>query len=51
MPSKAKTVSVPKFPRVMVSAKRHTQLMKEALKLGLTLTDHAENIFKAAAKK
>lgn len=41
----------PKYPRVMVSAKRHVALMKEAKKLGITLTDHAENIFKAAAPK
>lgn len=42
---------VPKYPRVLVSAKRHSALMKEAKKLGLSLTQHAENIFKAAAPK
>lgn len=35
----------------MVSAKRHTALAREAKKLGLSLTQHAENIFKAAAPK
>ena len=44
-------MTAPKYPRVMVSAKRHTALAREAKKLGLSLTQHAENIFKAAAPK
>lgn len=39
-----------KYPRVMVSNKRHAKLSKEAKKRGLSLQDLAEEKFKAADK-
>jgi len=43
-----KTISVPKYPRVMVSAKRHQALAKEAAKKGVSIAELAEAKFKIA---
>lgn len=43
-----KQIVAPKYPRVMVSAKRHIALAKEAKKLGMTISELAEKKFKVA---
>jgi hypothetical protein len=40
----------PKFPRVIVSEKRHSQLHKEATKEGISMEQLAETKFKLADK-
>lgn len=42
---------VPKYPRIMVSPKRHSALAKAAKAAKMTLVDYAESVFKAADKK
>ncbi|MDQ3158790.1 MAG: hypothetical protein M3P98_01470 [bacterium] len=37
-----------KYPRVMVSTKRHAKLMKEAQKAGINMVELAEHKFKTA---
>lgn len=41
-------MATPKYPRVMVSAKRHAKLAKEAKVDGLTIQELAERKFKIA---
>ena len=41
-------MATPKYPRIIVSPKRHDALSKEAKKTGKTLTEVAEAKFKAA---
>lgn len=36
----------PKYPRIMVSSKRHAQLALEASKLGISIAELAEKKFK-----
>ena len=43
-----KEITVPKYPRVMVSAKRHQILAKEAAKKGMSIAQVAEAKFKLA---
>lgn len=43
-----KEITVPKYPRVLVSAKRHTLLAKEAAKTGKTISEVAEEKFNIA---
>lgn len=43
-----KAIVAPKYPRVMVSAKRHMILAKEAAKAGKTISEIAEAKFKIA---
>ena len=40
--------TAPKYPRVMVSKKRHLALAREARKRGLTIAEVAEEKFKNA---
>lgn len=41
-------MKTPKYPRVMVSAKRHNALSAEAKKKGVSIAQLAEQKFKAA---
>lgn len=41
-------MTTPTDPRVVVSAKRHAALAKEAKKRGLTIAEVAEEMFKIA---
>lgn len=41
-----KPIVTPKYPRVMVSAKRHEALNREARKLGISITELAERKLK-----
>lgn len=43
-----KAIQGPKYPRVMVSSKRHAVLAKEAKKAGISIAELAEKKFKAA---
>lgn len=43
-----KKIIVPKYPRVIVSAKRYAALAKEAAKRNVSITVVAEEKFKAA---
>jgi len=47
---KTKEVKGPKYPRVMVSPERHAQLKSAADRKGISLQQHAEAIFKRAAR-
>lgn len=40
--------TAPKYPRVMVSSKRHAQLASEAKKAGISVAELAEKKFKVA---
>lgn len=41
-------MTTPKYPRVMVSPKRHLALAREAKKRGITILEVAEEKFKSA---
>jgi len=46
-----KKIVAPKYPRVMVSAKRHVALAKEAQKLNISIAELAERYFKNGQAK
>lgn len=44
-------IVAPKYPRVMVTAKRHVQLAAAAKKQGISIAQLAESVFAKAFKK